>query len=164
MCMADRIKSRRIEMGFTQEELATKLGLQKSAIAKYENGRVENIKRSIISKMAEILECKPSYLMGWESYHGGSEKYSIFEEEQKSIYIPKDGDEEYEKQENELLQLFSELNKKNRKKVILYCKNTQNIQNMDIEQKVLLNAAHTLPNASTEDKEYDNDIMNDENF
>ena len=66
MCMAQRIKQRRISMGHTQDELASKLGLQKSAIAKYENGRVENIKRSIIEKMANILECKPSYLMGWD--------------------------------------------------------------------------------------------------
>lgn len=65
MQMSERIKERRLAMGFTQEELANKLGLQKSAIAKYENGRVENIKRSVISKMAEILECKPAYLMGW---------------------------------------------------------------------------------------------------
>lgn len=63
MGMAERIKERRLEMGYTQEELADRLGLQKSAIAKYENGRVENIKRSIISKMAQILECSPSYLL-----------------------------------------------------------------------------------------------------
>ena len=66
MGMADRIKKRRIAMNYTQEELAQKLGLQKSAIAKYENGRVENIKRSIIARMAELLECSPAYLMGWE--------------------------------------------------------------------------------------------------
>lgn len=66
MDMATRIKERRLAMDYTQEELASKLGLQKSAIAKYENGRVENIKRSIIQKMASILECSPSYLMGWE--------------------------------------------------------------------------------------------------
>lgn len=65
MEMADRIKERRLLMNYTQEELARKLGLQKSAIAKYENGRVENIKRSIIGQMAEILECSPAYLMGW---------------------------------------------------------------------------------------------------
>lgn len=53
-------------MGFTQEELGEKLGLQKSAIAKYENGRVANIKRSIIANMALILECSPAYLMGWD--------------------------------------------------------------------------------------------------
>lgn len=66
MDMAQRIKERRKYMGMTQEELALKLGMQKSAIAKYENGRVENIKRSTIQKMAEILDCSPAYLMGWE--------------------------------------------------------------------------------------------------
>ena len=66
MEMSDRIKERRTAMGFTQEELGKKLGLQKSAIAKYENGRVENIKRSVIAEMAEVLDCSPSYLMGWD--------------------------------------------------------------------------------------------------
>lgn len=66
MGMADRIKERRIAMNFTQEELAQKLGLQKSAIAKYEKGRVENIKRSIIEKMSELLDCSPVWLMGYD--------------------------------------------------------------------------------------------------
>lgn len=86
MEMGERIKERRLAMNLTQEELAQKLGLQKSAIAKYENGRVENIKRSVISKMADILECTPSYLMGWETNDRrdepiilGSELNSIFE-------------------------------------------------------------------------------------
>lgn len=67
MCMPERIKERRIAMGLTQEELGEKLGLQKSAIAKYENGRVENIKRSIILKMADILDCDPGYLLGFRN-------------------------------------------------------------------------------------------------
>lgn len=50
-------------MNYTQEELAQKLGLQNQPSQKYENGRVENIKRSIIAQMAEILECSPAYLM-----------------------------------------------------------------------------------------------------
>lgn len=66
MEMSERIKERRNFMGYTQEELGEKLGLQKSAIAKYENGRVENIKRSVIANMAKALECSPSYLMGWD--------------------------------------------------------------------------------------------------
>lgn len=67
MNMAERIKEKRLEAGLTQEELADKLGLKKSAIAKYENGRVENIKRSIIQKMSIVLNCSPSYLMGWDN-------------------------------------------------------------------------------------------------
>lgn len=66
MGMAERIKKRRKEMGYTQAELGEKLGLQASAIAKYENGRVENMKRSVIAKMADALECSPSYLIGLE--------------------------------------------------------------------------------------------------
>lgn len=67
MCtMAIRIKKCRLENNLTQEELAEKLGLKKSAVAKYENGRVENIKRSTIEEMARIFDCTPSYLMGWD--------------------------------------------------------------------------------------------------
>lgn len=66
MEMNRRIKERRLALNLTQEELAQRLGLQKSAIAKYESGRVENIKRSVLAKMAEILECSPTYLMGWD--------------------------------------------------------------------------------------------------
>lgn len=66
MTLATRIKERRQALGLTQEELAQKVGLQKSAIAKYENGRVENIKRSMIAKMSDALQCKPSYLMGFD--------------------------------------------------------------------------------------------------
>lgn len=66
MTMANRIKERRIAMHLTQDALAQKLGLQKSAIAKYENGRVQNIKKSILAKMSLILECTPSYLMGFD--------------------------------------------------------------------------------------------------
>ena len=66
MGMANRIREQRLLLGLIQEELGQKLGLQKSAIAKYENGRVENIKRSVIKKMAEVLNCSPCYLMGWD--------------------------------------------------------------------------------------------------
>ncbi len=66
MGMAERIKERRKAMGYTQTELGEKLGLQASAIAKYENGRVKNMKRSVIANMAKVLECSPTYLMGLE--------------------------------------------------------------------------------------------------
>ena len=67
MTMADRIKECRLANNLTQEELAEKLGLQKSAIAKYESGRVKNIKRVTIDKMATIFNCSPSYLMGYDN-------------------------------------------------------------------------------------------------
>ena len=53
------------------------LGLQKSAIAKYENGRVENIKRTVIKQMADVLECSPSYLMGFDAEYSRSDLKEI---------------------------------------------------------------------------------------
>lgn len=62
----DIIKSRRLELDMTQEELGEKVGLKKSAIAKYESGRVENLKRSMIKKLSEALELTPNQIMGFK--------------------------------------------------------------------------------------------------
>ena len=63
MDIGSKIKAARISKGMTQEELGKYLGVQKSAIAKYENGRVVNIKRSTLKKIADILELRPSELI-----------------------------------------------------------------------------------------------------
>ena len=95
--MGERIKQKRTEYGFTQEELAEKLGLQKSAIAKYENGRVMNIKRDTIGKMASLFNCSPSWLMGFDDNEPAEvaieatndalffKKYTSLSQEQKDI-------------------------------------------------------------------------------
>ena len=50
----------------TQEELGARVGVQKAAIYKYENGLVVNLKRSILEKLAIVLDTTPTYLMGME--------------------------------------------------------------------------------------------------
>lgn len=85
MEMNQRIKERRLALNMTQEELAHKLGMQKSAIAKYESGRVENIKRSVLAKMAELLECSPAYLMGWDDEQPLPQFSNIFPVSKKRI-------------------------------------------------------------------------------
>lgn len=57
------IKEARLSKGLTQEELGKLVGVQKSAIAKYENGRVVNIKRSTLHKLAEVLNLRGSDLV-----------------------------------------------------------------------------------------------------
>lgn len=64
--MGNIIKKLRIEKGITQEELAKVVGLQRSAIAKYELGIVDNMKQTTIKIMADYFNVKPSYLMGLE--------------------------------------------------------------------------------------------------
>lgn len=63
MDMGERIKQLRLANGLTQEELGKYLGVQKSAIRKYEKGAVKNIKRSSIEIMSNLFKVSPSYLM-----------------------------------------------------------------------------------------------------
>lgn len=58
-----KIKTARQAKGMTQEELGEILGLQKSAIAKYESGRVVNIKRSTLKKISDVLDIPPFELV-----------------------------------------------------------------------------------------------------
>lgn len=67
MTVGDRIRTARIALNMTQEELGESIGVQKSAIAKYENGRVVNIKRSTLQKLAEVLRLPPSELIFGEA-------------------------------------------------------------------------------------------------
>ena len=63
MDIGKRIKEARISKGLTQEKLGELVGLQKSAIAKYESGRVVNIKRSTLQKLANALGLRGSDLI-----------------------------------------------------------------------------------------------------
>ena len=53
--IGEKIRAARLAKGMTQGELGEILGVQKSAVAKYENGRVVNIKRSTLKKLSEVL-------------------------------------------------------------------------------------------------------------
>ena len=63
MNIGEKIKSARLAKGYTQEELGKLIGVQKSAVAKYEKGRVVNIKRSVLAKIAQVLEIPPVELV-----------------------------------------------------------------------------------------------------
>lgn len=63
MSIGEKIKQARIAKGYTQEELGKLIGVQKSAVAKYEKGRVVNIKRSVLSKISKVLDIPPVELV-----------------------------------------------------------------------------------------------------
>lgn len=66
MTTGERIRKLRKEHSLTQEELGSKIGVQKAAIQKYEKGTVTNIKRDSLIKLAQILDTTPEYLLGWD--------------------------------------------------------------------------------------------------
>lgn len=62
------IQNRRKELGWTQEELASKMGYKsKSTINKIELG-INDIPQSKIVRFADVLSTSPSVLMGWEDH------------------------------------------------------------------------------------------------
>lgn len=64
--IGQRICAKRQELGWTQEELAKKMGYKtRNAIYQYE--KATNMKLSLIEKFADVLGCPTYYLMGWES-------------------------------------------------------------------------------------------------
>ena len=100
MTTGERIRQLRIEHQMTQEELGAKVGVQKAAIYKYENGLVVNLKRSILEKLALVLDTTPTYLMGMEDA----------EPAQASLT----------KAQTSLLSVFDKLNEEGQAKVIEY--------------------------------------------
>lgn len=62
----ERIKQLRAERGLTQEEFAKKIGINRSAIAKYERGFVTNLKRETIIKIANYFGVSPAFFFGGE--------------------------------------------------------------------------------------------------
>ena len=63
MTIGEKIKKARLEKGYTQEELGNLIGVQKSAVAKYEKGKIVNIKRSVLAKISKVLEIPPVELV-----------------------------------------------------------------------------------------------------
>ena len=64
--VGENILRMRKRLGWTQEELATKMGYKsKSTINKIELG-INDIPQSKIVKFAEILGTTPAHLMGWD--------------------------------------------------------------------------------------------------
>lgn len=118
MTMGEIIKKLRLDADMTQEDLGKQLGVQKSAVRKWEKGEVENIKRNTIQDMAKVFKVSPCYLMGWEDAYNPNgrlaDEVKLIEktELEKAVknYMGTDA--------VQLLQLFSKLNEQGKAKAI----------------------------------------------
>lgn len=62
-----RIKDAREKADLSLNDVALKLGVNKSTILRYENGEISKVKAPIIDGLAQALHVSPHYLMGWEA-------------------------------------------------------------------------------------------------
>ena len=66
MTIGQRIQQRRKEMRMSADELAKRLGKDRSTIYRYEKGDIEKFPLDILEPIAKALNTTPAYLMGWE--------------------------------------------------------------------------------------------------
>lgn len=66
MDLSEKIRTLRKKNGMTLEEVGRIVGVGKSTVRKWENGDIKNMRRDKIQKLAEALNVRPEYLMGWE--------------------------------------------------------------------------------------------------
>ena len=66
MTIGQRIQERRKALGMSADELAKKLGKDRSTIYRYEKGDIERFPLDILEPIAKVLNTTPAYLMGWD--------------------------------------------------------------------------------------------------
>lgn len=63
--VGNRIKDRRLELGLTLDELASKVGYSdKSTLSRVENGKTDMPLKKL-DKIAQVLDVTPAYLIGF---------------------------------------------------------------------------------------------------
>ena len=64
--LINKIKSRRIELGLSYQDLANLTGISKSTLQRYETGYIKKVPINQIEVLAKALQINPGYLMGWK--------------------------------------------------------------------------------------------------
>lgn len=83
MSIGQRIKVLRKQQGLSIDDLAFRLGKNRTTIYRYENGDIENLPIGILNPLAKALDSTPAYLMGWES--SNTKKTWIYNDADKAI-------------------------------------------------------------------------------
>ena len=128
MTIGEQIRKRRKELKMSVDELARKVGKDRSTIYRYENGDIGNMPLELVSPMVEALKMSPqellslfasksAWLADYVECFGATDVYNFNDEETKLLYelakyfIKIRNSEDYEEQMNCLFTLFKQLNK-----------------------------------------------------
>ena len=107
-----RIKELRTLFNMSQEELGSRVGVQRAAINKYEKGTVENIPLKTIENIAKVFDVSPTYIVGWD----GTESNPLSAE----VKIIQGVERFFGSDCVELLESYTNLSQKGKKRVYQY--------------------------------------------
>ena len=66
MNIGQRIRARRTELNMSMEQLAQRLGVNRSTVFRYETGEIEKMPIDVIKPIAKALNTTPAFIMGWD--------------------------------------------------------------------------------------------------
>ena len=101
MSFSSRLRQAREQAGFTQQDLAEKLGITKSAVGNYENG-VSSPKWDVLLRIFDVLQVEPNFLY------------------QDSFSSELSGAVQLTPQQSALLSSFDQLNEEGQNKAVEY--------------------------------------------
>ncbi len=64
--IGQRIKQLRHQKRLTLAQVAAYLGVKEATVQRYESGTIQNIKSHTIAQLAQLFECSPEYIAGWQ--------------------------------------------------------------------------------------------------
>nr|WP_296461606.1 helix-turn-helix transcriptional regulator [uncultured Acetatifactor sp.] len=139
--IGNRIKYARDLRDATLDDIAKKVGVTKSTIQRYEAGKITTIKLPVVEAIAIALNVNPAWVVGKSD-----------EMELPSQKIPK------------IMQYYEKLNDIGKHEATKRVMELTEVPRYLKEDTNYVNAAHAIDGASEEDKQFDEDIMDDENF
>ena len=128
MTIGKQIRKRRKELNMSVDELARKVGKDRSTIYRYENGDIGNMPLELVMPMVEALNMTPQELLSFfvlksewfgervecfattEGYKFNDKETKFFQEAAK-YFMKNRGTEDYDENINCLLVLFKQLNR-----------------------------------------------------
>lgn len=85
MEIGSRMKECRMILGYSAEQVASKLNVSPATIYRYENGDISKMPSQILKPLADYLCTTPGYLMGWSDE--GRPSPSLSEGEQRLVTV-----------------------------------------------------------------------------
>ena len=160
MGLSNRLKERREQLGLTQSEVASLLGITPGAVGNYENG-VSTPKADILFKVFDALKCDANYLLQDGMNERSQEDTATPLEMEHLVKKYRDLDDHGKKMVDFTL-------KEEYERSIAEKKNSNNVVPMTVRESsdYEVNAAHAddYMGAPDELKQLEEDIMDDENF
>ncbi len=158
MGLSNRLKERREQLGLTQSEVASLLGITPGAVGNYENG-VSTPKADILFKVFDALKCDANYLFQDEMNERSQEDTATPLEMEHLVKKYRDLDEHGKKMVDFTL-------KEEYERSVAEKKMSDKVIPMMVKETADYgaNAAHPIDHSSIEDKAFDEDIMNSEDF